>query len=218
MHRPVRSTAPSCAWAHEVTLPKVIAGGSEYGRGDSTSRPAQPVTGAGHRGVRPIEMAAAYATVADGGIYHSPRFVSRVVDRTGRSSTTGKARATGCSRNRWRPKPWSPWGHGRVRHGDGGGAAEPDVAGKTGTTENSSDAWFNGITPTLVASVWIGDPKGEVPMYVNGVEVFGADYPTRIWHDVMRTPSRASPIFRSRRPTRPPAAGKVHLFPRPRAR
>jgi membrane peptidoglycan carboxypeptidase len=48
------------------------------------------------------------------------------------------------------------------------------------------DAWFNGITPTLAASVWLGDPKGEVPMYVNGVEVFGADYPTQIWRDVVQ--------------------------------
>ncbi len=74
-----------------------------------------------------------------------------------------------------------------VQYGTGTAAALPnaDVAGKTGTTENSVDAWFNGITPTLVSSVWIGDPKGEVPMYVNGEEVFGADYPTQIWHDVM---------------------------------
>ena len=75
-----------------------------------------------------------------------------------------------------------------VQYGTGTSAAlsNADVAGKTGTTENSVDAWFNGITPTLASSVWLGDPRGEVPMYVNGVEVFGADYPTQIWHDVMQ--------------------------------
>ena len=74
-----------------------------------------------------------------------------------------------------------------VQYGTGTAAALPnaDVAGKTGTTDNSVDAWFNGITPTLVSSVWMGDPNGEVPMYVDGTEVYGADYPTQIWHDVM---------------------------------
>jgi membrane peptidoglycan carboxypeptidase len=81
----------------------------------------------------------------------------------------------------------------------GAALSNAEVAGKTGTTENSVDAWFNGITPTLAASVWLGDPKGEVPMYVNGVEVFGADYPTQIWHDVMQyalsgAPYRAFPL------------------------
>jgi membrane peptidoglycan carboxypeptidase len=141
----------------------------------------------GSEAVRPIEMAAAYATVADGGIYHTPRFINRVVDRTGTVIYNGEGPGRRVFSAQVADEALLAL-RATVQYGTGVAAAltNADVAGKTGTTENSVDAWFNGVTPTLAASVWLGDPKGEVPMYVNGVEVFGADYPTQIWHDVMQ--------------------------------
>ncbi len=71
-----------------------------------------------------------------------------------------------------------------VQYGTGTAANLPgrEVAGKTGTTEQNTDAWFNGFTPQLATSIWMGDPKGRTPMYnVGGLTVFGGTYPARIW-------------------------------------
>ena len=38
------------------------------------------------------------------------------------------------------------------------------LAGRTGTTSSFADAWFTGFTPQLATSVWIGDPRAQVPM------------------------------------------------------
>ena len=58
-------------------------------------------------------------------------------------------------------------------------------AGKTGTTDNHTDAWFCGYTPTLAACVWVGYPKGEISMSDLGGSLpgpaFGGDYPATIW-------------------------------------
>ena len=37
-----------------------------------------------------------------------------------------------------------------------------DIAGKTGTTNNNSDAWFMGITPTLVSGCWVGGEDRDI--------------------------------------------------------
>ena len=59
-------------------------------------------------------------------------------------------------------------------------------AGKTGTTDNHADAWFDGYTRQLTTVVWMGYPRGEIPMLdVHGVEVAGATYPVPIWHEYM---------------------------------
>jgi membrane peptidoglycan carboxypeptidase len=57
------------------------------------------------------------------------------------------------------------------------------VAGKTGTTNNNVDAWFNGFTPQLETTVWMGNLQGEVPIIIRGSRVYGADYPAHTWHD-----------------------------------
>ena len=188
----VTATALSinCAYlrlAHQVSLDKVIDVAHSMGVSDPTLDPANPSLVIGTEAVKPVEMAAAYATVADGGVYHPPGFVNRVVDRTGAVIYNGET--TG-----WRVFSAQVADEAivalraTVEWGTGTAAALPnaEVAGKTGTTSNSVDAWFNGITPDLVASVWIGNPYREVPMYyADGEEVYGADTPTQIWHDVM---------------------------------
>jgi len=58
-------------------------------------------------------------------------------------------------------------------------------AGKTGTTDSHTDAWFCGYTPNLAACVWVGYPRGEVPMEALGGPIpgpaFGGGYPATIW-------------------------------------
>jgi penicillin-binding protein 1A len=55
-----------------------------------------------------------------------------------------------------------------------------DVAGKTGTTDNRTDAWFLGLTPGLVAAVWRGAPNA----LVSGAG-FGGQYPAQVWRSFM---------------------------------
>ena len=56
------------------------------------------------------------------------------------------------------------------------------AAGKTGTTEDWSDAWFCGYTPRLGTTVWVGYPKGKISMEsVHGIPVSGGSYPAQIW-------------------------------------
>jgi len=58
-------------------------------------------------------------------------------------------------------------------------------AGKTGTTDSHTDAWFCGYTPNIAACVWVGYPQGEVPMESLGGPIpgpaFGGGYPATIW-------------------------------------
>ena len=70
-----------------------------------------------------------------------------------------------------------------VQYGTGTGAnyGHP-AAGKTGTTEEHSDAWFAGYTPRLQTTVWVGYPRGKVPMTnVHGISVSGGTFPAQIW-------------------------------------
>ena len=70
--------------------------------------------------------------------------------------------------------------------GAGSGDGIHPNAGKTGTTENHADAWFDGYTRQLSTVVWMGYPKGEIPMLnVHGQAVAGATFPVPIWHEYM---------------------------------
>jgi penicillin-binding protein 1A len=185
----VSATANSinCAYlrlAHEVTLPKLVAVAKSMGVSDPLST-TEPSIVLGTNDVHPIEMTAAYATVADGGIYHPPTFVNHITGPGGQLVYSGETKGR---------RVFSPLIaeealialQATVQYGTGTAAALPNVAvaGKTGTTELSDDAWFNGITPTFAASVWLGDPVRRYPMYIDGQEVYGASYPTQIWRAV----------------------------------
>jgi penicillin-binding protein 1A len=78
---------------------------------------------------------------------------------------------------------------GVVQHGTGTAAAlgTRPVAGKTGTAENFQDAWFCGYVPQLATCVWVGYPRGEIPLdNIEGFpQVFGGSLPADIWRDFM---------------------------------
>jgi penicillin-binding protein 1A len=61
------------------------------------------------------------------------------------------------------------------------------AAGKTGTTENSGDAWFVGFNERWTVAVWVGYPDNLKPMLTQfaGQPVEGGTYPALIWHDFM---------------------------------
>lgn len=118
----------------------------------------------GTNDVSPLEMAAAYATLANGGMARVPTFVTKVVGMDGKvlyehepSAKRALEEATvdaevGVLRQ-------------VIERGTGVDAriGRP-AAGKTGTGQEWRDAWFVGFTPELVTSVWVGFPDRQLSM------------------------------------------------------
>jgi penicillin-binding protein 1A len=165
--------------------------------GISEDLPPYPSIVIGSIAVHPIEMAAAYAAVADNGVYHAPSFIDHIVDRSGTTIYTGTSPGRQVFSSQVAEEATVAL-QAVVQYGTGTAAALYDrpSAGKTGTTTHSVDAWFNGFTPQLETTVWMGNPNGEVPMYQLGgvAEVFGADFPAQTWHDIMSYALANAPV------------------------
>jgi membrane peptidoglycan carboxypeptidase len=151
--------------------------------------------GLGAEPATPLEMARAYATLADGGYRlddalngNEPHVVECVAYGSGT-----------CKPNYATPlKILDPnltaiedqMLEGVVTSGTGTAAQIPGwtIAGKTGTTENYGDAWFVGFTPDLVTAVWVGYPNSLTPMLTqfHGGPVVGGSYPAMIWKAFMQ--------------------------------
>jgi penicillin-binding protein 1A len=144
-----------------------------------------PSLGLGAMGVSPLEMASAYATLAAGGVYSEPMAIRKVELVEG-----GEDKEPGWGKPR-RRRVIADWVadtvteilEDNIQAGTGTGAAiGRTAAGKTGTTEEHSDAWFCGYTPNLSTTVWVGYPQGEIPMEsVHGISVAGGTFPAQIW-------------------------------------
>jgi penicillin-binding protein 1A len=141
----------------------------------------------GPQGVSPLEMTDAFATLAAGGVHHDPQEVRRVTsaDRT----VLGRWHRAGRRVISERTARTVTYALSGVIKGGTGTAADPGrpAAGKTGTAENESDAWFCGFVPQLASCVWIGYPAAEIPMKsLDGFSpVVGGSVPARIWHHFM---------------------------------
>ena len=155
-----------------------------------TQKPVASI-GLGPLAVSPLDMAAAYATFASGGIYAKPTGITE-----GRARRTGRSTATPAGASRDAKRALSEGVAWKVNdvlgqnalYGTGSGSRDgvhPN-AGKTGTTEDHADAWFVGYTRDLSTAVWMGYPSGEIPMLsVHGQAVAGATFPVPIWHRYM---------------------------------
>ncbi len=189
----------NCAYirlGHEVGLPNVIHMAHEMGVTENL--PAVPSMVIGSVAVHPIEMAEAYATVADGGVYHTPTFIDHIVDRSGANIYTGAARGRRVISSQIAAEATVAF-RAVVQYGTGT-AAElygREVGGKTGTTNSNVDAWFNGFTPQLEATVWMGNLNGEVPMVdVGGLgQVYGGTFPAITWRNFMAAALTGQPAL-----------------------
>jgi 1A family penicillin-binding protein len=145
-----------------------------------------PASAIGASAVRPLDLVAAYAAFDNGGSPVTPRFINHIIDASGRQVYAGRTtardsvmdprvafivrdmmrdvvtRGTATSVRRYLPE--------RV-----------DAAGKTGTTNNDTDAWFVGMTPEVVAGVWVGFDK-PVPIAPGAA---GGSVAAPIWGDMM---------------------------------
>ena len=111
-------------------------------------------------GVTPLEQADAYATLANGGTHHDATAIDRVVFPSGKvdepSSREGKRVLT-----EGEAYEVTKVLEGVITSGTGAGYTSigcQSEAGKTGTSEDLSDAWFVGYTPLYSTAVWTGHP------------------------------------------------------------
>jgi penicillin-binding protein 1A len=97
---------------------------------------------------------------------------------------------------------------GVVDRGTGKLARLPDrqAAGKTGTTQNSRDAWFVGFSGDYVAGVWVGNDAGQ-PM--RGVT--GGTIPAQLWREVMQATPKPTAAMVAERTPEPPHIGGVKV-------
>ncbi|WP_310742083.1 transglycosylase domain-containing protein [Microbispora sp. H13382] len=149
----------------------------------------------------PVTVATAYAAIGARGKYCAPMAITRITDSTGKS-TDYKPKC----RQAIEPEVADAAAHilsGVFTKGtmSAVGGIGRDAAGKTGTNDNSSSAWFAGFTPDLAGAVSVGDPRGAQKYKLNGVtiggryygSVFGASIPGPIWKDTMLRALRGVP-------------------------
>ncbi len=148
--------------------------------------PAEGIGGLKY-GVSPLELADAYATLAAGGIRHRPVAIAKVVLPGGK---VDHPQGPDPKRVLSRAVAWQVTRllHDNITEGTGTAAYTGCVgqAGKTGTTDNETDAWFSGYQPNLATAVWVGYPESNAISMtsVHGITVFGGTFPAEIWHSV----------------------------------
>jgi len=151
--------------------------------------------GLGTNLVNPLEMARAYATIANGGtridgsmLNNEPRAVLGYRNLKD-NSVHANAEVPRSEMNSNNAAIVTSLLENVISYGTGRHAALPNrvAAGKTGTTENYGDAWFVGYTPQLVVAVWVGYPNKLVSMdnLYHGQPVMGGTYPALIWKSFM---------------------------------
>ena len=153
----------------------------------------EPQTGValGSQTVSPINMANAYATIANGGVAAEPFIIEKVVDADGEARYTHKVethQAIGedvAADVSYAMQQVVATGSGTAALGLGRAAA-----GKTGTATKTggavSSSWFAGYTPQLATAVMYvrGEGNGQLDGWLPSY--FGGDYPAETWTEIMK--------------------------------
>jgi len=197
----------NCAFARLsqiVGLNRVVDTATRMGVKSPLDAFASFATGANE--ITPLDMASGAQTIANRGLHHDPYYVERVVrtateqelyrhyDPGTRVLDTSAADAVTSILK------------GVLTRGTAAKLGGLDdglrpSAGKTGTQENNTNAWFVGYTPQLTTSVWVGNPRGYVPMVnipefveVGVKKVQGSTFPAQIWKAFMEPAHIGLPI------------------------
>jgi len=166
-----------------------------------------PSVGLGANSVTPLDLASAYATLADGGVAHKPTILTKVVFPGGSTEAASKPRGKRVIDEKVAAAVTRVL-EANVRSGTGTAAALAGrpAAGKTGTTDSFADAWFAGFVPQLMTVTWVGYPTNERPMKgVHGIAgVTGGTLPAEIWHTYMTAALQGQPVEQFANPGSPP--------------
>ncbi|WP_291426020.1 transglycosylase domain-containing protein [Deinococcus sp.] len=132
----------------------------------------------------PLQMAAAYAPFANGGVYYEPYLVRRFVDKSGKVLYTHApvSRRVWDEQTAWLGLDMIRGVVNDLQASQGGLATRAridgwQVGGKTGTTNEVKDLWFVGVTPLVSGAVWVGKEQGgALPDWA-----YSGTVPTPVW-------------------------------------
>ena len=127
-----------------------------------------------------LEMSNAYATLSNGGVHHDPTAIEKVVFPDGEVDEAEDSEGERVISDGVAYEVADVM-KGTLEYGTaaGNGIGCP-ASGKTGTTEEQSDAWFVGYTPKVSTAVWTGNPDIRAPL-----PGYGAQLSAPIWRDYM---------------------------------
>ncbi|HWJ80932.1 MAG TPA: transglycosylase domain-containing protein [Nocardioides sp.] len=186
--------------AEDMGIPPLKTPNDPYGFPDHTpGLNANAQVALGSQTVSPINMANAYATIANGGVAAEPYIIEKVVDADGKVRYTHKV-DTHRAITEDVAADVSYALQDVVKYGTGTAALAlgRPAAGKTGTATNGLDqvssAWFVGFTPQLSTAVMYvrGNGTGQLDGWLP--EYFGGSYPARTWTAIMQTLMEGLPV------------------------
>jgi penicillin-binding protein 1A len=165
---------------------------------DAEKNPPYLTLALGAGATTPLQMAGAYAVFANGGYRISPYLISKVTDSAGKVLSEARPDRAGMEANRVIDARnaflMDSMLKDVARYGTAAKAQatlkRPDIAGKTGTTNDSIDAWFAGYQPKLVGIAWMGydQPKNL------GNKETGGGLALPIWIGYMQTALKSVPV------------------------
>jgi penicillin-binding protein 1A len=167
--------------------------GLQLDNADTTSLAAMSLgqlDGGDYNGTNPLTMADAYGVFGNNGSRTTQRLYTKVIDRTGKVLLETKLETTPVL------SPQSAYImydllKGPVSAGGTGPNAvfsDMPVRGKTGTSSNSKNLWFVGLTPYYSAAIWIGTDKGDK------IQQMGSNDAALLWGKIMKKAHTSLPI------------------------
>jgi membrane peptidoglycan carboxypeptidase len=153
-------------------------------------------------GVSPLEVCTAFSTIANYGVRHYPVAILKILDKDGNVYEEYQEESS---------QVLTPINAYRaieimqqvMLRGTGTRAKLEDrpCAGKTGTTDETENAWFTGFTTNLAACVWMGYPEVNKKMgTIHDLRVQGGAHPAMIWNLFMTEATKDLPIENFVRP------------------
>ena len=185
----VSSNAAAVRVSQTVGIPNVILAARHNGIASPLS--TYPAMALGAVDVTPLELIAAYAPFANGGLRVHPRLVRRIEAADGSVLWSAEVARPDTVMDAREAYQITSMLRGVVDYGTAKTiralGVEGPVAGKTGTTNNAEDVWFVGYTPTLVAGVWFGyDTPRSIAPHASGGHLAApawADFYMHGWHE-----------------------------------
>lgn len=169
------------SYAKKMGITSLVESGSRNDRGLALA------LGGLTRGVTPLQMVEAYSPLANAGVRVTPYFIIEVRDANGMvlESHSPKRQLVLDDKTAYiitdMLKGVIKAPHGTGRSADIGRPA----AGKTGTADSNTDAWFVGYTPDMITAVWIGEDTQREMRYAN-LGVVGSGRAAQIWAAYMK--------------------------------
>jgi penicillin-binding protein 1A len=165
---------------------------------DPEKHPPYLTMALGAGSVTPMQMATAYSVFANGGYRINPWLVTRITDAKGKVLVESQPPLLNESMRAIDARNAFIMDRLLQEVARIGTAARtqrelkrPDIYGKTGTTNDSVDSWFNGFQPTLVGIVWVGydNPRSL------GDRETGSSISVPIWIDFMQSALKGVPVM-----------------------